>query len=55
VRKNAKFKSGIRTGMGIVCSNKALPAARLAAGANSVLQSGSGVVVVGEPAEQKIV
>lgn len=55
MRKNAKFKSGIRTGMGIVCSNKALPAARLAAGANSVLQSGSGVVVVGEPAEQKIV
>lgn len=52
-----KFKSGKRAGVGIVCYNKALPAAGLAAGANSVLQSGSGVVVVvvGGPAEQKIV
>lgn len=50
-----KLKSGLRTGVGIVCSNKALPAAGLAAGANSVLQSGSGVLVVREPAEQKIV
>jgi hypothetical protein len=50
-----KFTSGIRAGVGIVCSDKALPAAGLAAGANSVLQSGSGVVEVGGPAEQKIV
>lgn len=55
VRRNVKLKSGLRTGVGIVCSNKALPAAGLAAGANSVLQSGSGVLVVREPAEQKIV
>ena len=50
-----KYTNGTRAGAGSVCSSKAVPAVGLAAGANSVVESGSGVVVVGGPAEQKIV
>jgi hypothetical protein len=37
-----------------VCTSEALPIVGLASGSNSVVEGGSGVVVVGGPAEQKI-
>lgn len=48
-------KSGTRAGKGTIFSNETLPTLGLASGTNSVVEDGSGVVVVGGPAEQKIV
>jgi hypothetical protein len=55
VRNKEKCKSGTRQGADTSLSNEALPTLGLASGTNSVVADGSGVVVVGGPAEQKIV